>query len=228
MRIAVAVLFCVWAASPALAQTYVAGLVGADAVRSTGVEVPNPSIPSADGEAVSGNVRAGTSLGERWGVELEIARNARIERELTFRPPSILLGFDVVPIPVPTPQIFPPISIEYRSRVRAQHTAISPVLWVAQALSGSVDLAYVGGLAFTRTVSTVDLTVVRGLPSFLPPLTQMTRRTLYDVKPVAGIELRLGLTEHLRLIAGTRIQGLKSNTGDAWAVRTAAGLGWIF
>jgi hypothetical protein len=238
MRRAVVVLFFILMASPVFAQTYVAGLIGADAIRSTRTDTPGSNVPVVNGEALSGALRVGTSLGARWGVELEFSRDADFARQTTFRPPIVILRTDVFSDlqPVPTqfiPQIFPPITFEYQYHLRERHTTISPVAWVSQTLSGSVELAYVGGFAFTQTASALDLTITRTSPlpvpiPILPPTVQRTRRTLYDMGPVAGIDARFTLTDHVRLLTGIRMQTLKSNSGDAWGVRASAGLGWVF
>jgi hypothetical protein len=233
MRTTAIVFLLVVLASPAFAQTYVAGLFGVDAVRSTRTQTQptGTQTPTADGEALTGAVRVGTSLGSRWGLELEVARTANIDRETTYRPPFAILTGGPFPLPGQVvPVIFPPVTLEYRYRLRERHTTVSPVAWISQTLGRSVELAYVGGFAFTRAASTLDLTIGRTSPiaPVLPPSVQTTRRTVYGAGPVAGVDARFAMTDHIRLITGIRMQGVKTSTGDGWAARAAAGLGWVF
>ena len=247
MRVAFILLLSFVLVPSALAQSYVAGLIGADVVRSTHVEttsagITTPQPPIATGEPLSGALRVGTSLGGRWGVELEFARTANIDRETAVRPPINILRADspftvvqLTPEILQTiPTIFPPITVEYRYRLRENYTTLSPAAWITQTLGNSVELAYAGGLAFTRARSTFDLTISRitsapPTPILLPfPGGQTIRRTIYDVTPVAGVEARFALTDHVRLLAGMRAQGLTSSGGRGWALRPSVGLGWLF
>jgi hypothetical protein len=250
MRVAVIVLLSFALVPSAFAQSYVAGLIGADVVRSSVAETTaGPLVvtppPTATGEPLSGALRVGTFLGGRWGVELEFARTANIDRETTARPPFNILATDLVSqlsgfvpggvqtIGQPIPTIFPPITIETRYRLRENYTTLSPTAWITQTFGDSFELAYLGGVAFTRARSTFDLTITRitataPTPIVLPPPTGTTlRRTIYDVTPVAGVEGRFALTEHVRLLAGLRAQGLTSSGGSGWAIRPSVGLGWV-
>ena len=104
------------------------------------------------------------------------------------------------------------------------------VLWLRQPLGDSSDLAFLGGLAFTRQVTDVDFSLGSVIPvpglgiPVLPPIRLETRTVDYDVEPVVGVEGRIGLTEKLRIVAGVRLQGLSGG----WLVRPALGLGWFF
>src|SRR5688572_478044 len=86
------VLLCVCLAEPARAQSaYVVGSLAAEISRSSRAETVGFETPSGDGEVLGGSLRAGTSLGDRWGVELEFARGATSEQETTPNP-RILQG----------------------------------------------------------------------------------------------------------------------------------------
>jgi hypothetical protein len=244
MRVAAIVLLSLVLVPPAFAQSYVAGLIGADVVRSTHAEtIAGPTAtgqpPTPTGEPLSGALRVGTALGGRWGVELEFARTANIDQETTLRPPINILttGFISATAFLPEglqtiPTIFPPITFEYRYRLRENYTTLSPSAWITQTLGDSFELAYLGGLAFTRARSTFELAINRITstpPVILPfPASQTMRRTIYDVTPVAGVEGRFALTDHVRLLAGIRAQGLTSSSGGGWALRPSVGLGWVF
>jgi hypothetical protein len=52
--------------------------------------------------------------------------------------------------------------------------------------------------------------------------------TEYGVGPVAGIEARIRMTEHVRLVPGVRIHGLGGPISEGWLVRPSVGLSWAF
>jgi hypothetical protein len=96
------------------------------------------------------------------------------------------------------------------------------VAWARQTLGSSVDLAYLGGIAFTRDRSDVSQSVTPGLR--LPPTTYRSTVIEYATRPLVGVEARVGLTSRLRLIPGFRVQGLS----QGWLMRPYVGLGWFF
>jgi hypothetical protein len=61
-----------------------------------------------------------------------------------------------------------------------------------------------------------------GIPIVFPPA--VTNATTYDVGPFAGMEGRIGLTEHTHLVAGVRLHGISGG----WLFRPSVGLGWNF
>ena len=241
MRPAIILLICCVSATPASAQTYVTGLLGADLIRSTRIDAGPFEIPNGDGETLSTALRVGTALGERWGVELEVALGGEIERETTFRPPINLLAgttgslFNLPFTLVPEAVIFPPITLEYSYELEQEHVTISPAAWVRQSLSGSIDLVYLGGLTFSRTESEQSVSMRRlavSVPGITVPLIapnpQATKSTAYGIGPMAGIDARWSLADHVMLVTGVRMQGMKTGSGDAWLIRASAGLGWMF
>src|SRR5262245_24542314 len=65
-------------AAPVLAQTpYVGGTISADISRFSHAEVNGDRSSSDGSEVLSGSLRAGTSIGSNWGVELEFVRAGR-------------------------------------------------------------------------------------------------------------------------------------------------------
>lgn len=104
-----------------------------------------------------------------------------------------------------------------------------------QSLSGSIDLVYLGGLTFSRTESEQSVTMRRlavAVPGITAPLIapnpQTTISTAYGVGPMAGLDAQFSITDHVLLVTGVRMQGLKTGTADAWLVRASAGVGWRF
>jgi hypothetical protein len=206
-----------------------ASLTG-DVVRQNRVESVGRD-QSGDGEAIGFALRVGTELGSRWGVELEFARPQTIENEFSpgIVPLSAATLFPGVTVegifPTDTAQIFP--SFSYRIRTSQRNTMLSSAVWARQQISPRMSLVYLGGVGFHRTTSEVTLTFEPGpprlgIPIVLPP--SVTNSTSYDVGPFAGIEGRIGLTDHTQLVAGVRLHGI----AGGWLFRPSVGLGWNF
>jgi len=240
MRLAVLCLTCLAlpAASARAQSTYIAAGVGADVFRPGGVEVVGRDDWTAGGEAVAFSARIGTAVTDRWGVELEFTRAAKIERELRRGFPVPLLRNVVV---APGPALFPvwndastwnlqAPTLESTTRISRRNATLDAVLWVAQPIGSRVDLVYLGGIAFTRAVEKMQFTLGPRTP-FSPTIVvpNSTRTTTYGAGPVAGLEARVRLTDHVLLMPGVRLHGIGGDTGTAaWLVRPAVGLGWQF
>jgi hypothetical protein len=239
MRNAGLVLWCVLVASPALAQSpYVVGSFGMDVSRLGGVESGGFQSPGRDGEVMSGALRVGASLGDRWGVELEFARGAAMDAEASFGPRPLFtpspgaVGItfssnSAIPVPIGAP-----IALNFRQRLEQRHQSLGTVAWIRQGVADRIDLVYLGGIAFWRTTREQEFAftfpVLQGIPVFLPPPSQRTRTTMYGVDPVVGVEAHVGLTEHVRLVPGLRLQGIGDPEGSGWLLRAGVGLGWFF
>lgn len=207
-------------ASAARAQSpYVAGTIGADISRFGHADSTFSPASTNDSEVFSGSVRVGTSLGQNWGVELEFVKSGRSHGQV---PPPVPLPYAGV-ISTVTPGAFP-VSV-FQTDVRQSHYDFDTVAWVRQSAGSKVDFAYLAGIAFshqrTEVTSTVS-TVVRAL--FPVPGPFRTTLVEYSTRPLVGVEARIGLTSHVRLIPGLRLQGLT----DGWLLRPYAGLGWSF
>ena len=221
--------------APVRAQTYVAGAIGADVSRVSHTDSSLISSPGNGAEVLSGALRVGTSVGSNWGVELEFARSGRSNEEGPIIGPLVETG-----VPTNIAQLLPtglvpgnipiPFSFDYRLEVRRRQTSVDAVAWARQSAGGSVDLVYLGGIAFARDRSDVteSINVSPG------PLSQAIRAFVpqsfssssieYAARPLVGMEARIQLTSRLRLIPGLRVQGL----GDGWLLRPHVGLGWFF
>lgn len=224
------VLFLTFAfvAAPAFAQSpYVAGAVGIDVSRFDTVEAAGGPDVSAGGEATAWSLRLGTAIGERWGVELAFTRPSDVEREIQQGYPILLAigaGSTQSALAVPTGIAFP--VFESRIRFQRRNTTLDTVAWVAQRAGSRVDLVYLAGIAFTRIVEDVDFTFTRRAVGIVLP--NSTRTIVYGVGPVAGIEARVGLTNHVMLVPGVRLHGIGGNGGHGWLLRAATGLAWQF
>jgi hypothetical protein len=205
---------------------YVSASLTGDLVRQNRVKNAG-SDQSTDGEAIGFALRVGSELGRRWGVELEYARPQEIEND--FAPgivplpaatlvPGVIGGF-----PTDAAQIFPTFS--YRIRTSQRNAMISSAVWARQEISRRMSLVYLGGVGFHRTTSEVTLTFEPRLPIGIPiGFPTVTSSTTYDAGPFAGMEGRLGLTDHAHLVAGVRLHGIQGG----WLFRPSVGLGWMF
>jgi hypothetical protein len=205
---------------------YVSASLTGDLVRQNRVK-STVTDQSTDGEAIGFALRVGSEIGTRWGVELEFARPQEIEND--FAP-------GIVPLPAVVPGVvegsvfpndpaltFP--SFSYRIRTSQRNTMLSSAVWARHEISRRMSLVYLGGIGFHRTTSEVTLTFEPrplGFPIVLPP--SVTNATAYDVGPFAGIEGRIGLTDHAHLVTGVRLHGINGG----WLFRPSVGLGWNF
>jgi hypothetical protein len=215
---------CSLIAVPASAQSaYVAGTVGADVSRQGRTESNFSQAFSIDSEAFSWSLRTGTAVGQNWGVELEFVRSGRSHRSAPVGPPILATGVPAITT-IPVSNI--PTAIAFQTDMRSSHTDFDPVVWARQGVSGSVDLVYLGGVAFTRDRVEISQTFPTILRVFAPVPGGSFRTTVinYGVHPLVGAEARIRMTSHMRLVPGIRVQGVDGG----WLMRPYAGLGWFF
>jgi hypothetical protein len=229
-QIGLAALLVTLGSGAASAQSPYAGaaLVG-DVLRSThsestfGREVPD------GGEAIGFALRVGTPLGARWGVELEFTRPGEIETELAGGPIPLsradtITSLTTAAIGSTLIQVLPqPVS--YSLNATERHSTLSTTMWFAQQLSPKVSLVYLAGMGFFRATYESEFRfdiLPGGIASPLVP--SRTRTVNYGVRPLAGFEARLKLTEHVDLVPGVRLHGLE----NSWLLRPAVGLAWNF
>ena len=225
-----AILFMVlmFFAVPAFAQSaYVGAAVGMDIARYDHIEFSGSDDFDPSGEAVNFSLRLGTAVGQNWGVELGFTRPATIERESSFGYPIPLGARNVAVLAAVSPDSGIAIPIfESRTRIERRNTTLETVGWVAQPVSSRVDLVYVGGVAFNRIVEEVSFEFSRRIAGIVVP--NSTRSVSYDIGPLAGLDARIALTDHVTLVPGLRLQGIGGNSGQGWLLRTSAGLVWEF
>ena len=233
-RLVLTFVVVLFAAGARAQSAYVAGTIGADISRVTHADSNFSSSPDGS-ETLSGSVRVGSALGPNWGVELEFVQSARSDDQvrplvsplaattsITGAPAITVQGFTFT---AASPNVIPIRYVE--SEIRQSHSDLDALLWARQAVGGSVDLVYLGGAAFSRQRTEVSQTfpTILGLFAPLPPNSAFRSTTIsYGVRPLAGIEARVGLTSHVRLIPGVRLQGI----ADGWLLRPYVGLGWFF
>jgi len=209
---------------------YVAATIGADVSRVSHTDSNLYSSPSNDAEVLSGSLRVGSSLGTNWGVELEFVRSGR-SHQSQFPIVSLLAGGvnigsvapivagGVSPVGIPISSI-----VNFQTDVRSSHSDLDAVLWARQRLGGSIDMVYLGGLVFSRERVDVTQTFPAGIRALAPSGGFRTTLIDYGTRPLVGVESRIRMTSHMRLMPGLRLQGL----GDGWLLRPYVGLGWFF
>jgi hypothetical protein len=206
---------------------YVAATIGADVSRVSHADSSLYSSPSNDAEVVSGSLRVGTSLGEAWGVELEFVRSGRSHRSqnpiisplaggVNIGSVTSILSGGVLPVGSPI--------ANYQTDVRSSHSDLDAVLWARQRLGGSIDMVYLGGLVFSRARVEVTQTFPTVIRALAPSGGFRTTFIDYGTRPLVGVESRIRMTSHMRLMPGVRLQGL----GEGWLLRPYVGLGWFF
>ena len=234
-RLVLTLLVVSFAASARAQSAYVAGTIGADVSRVTHTDANFYASSPDGGETLSGSVRVGTTIGPRWGVELEFVQSGRSHDQLTPLVSPLATTNSTTPAPVITlpgftfssdsPNVIPIRFVQ--SDVRQSHSDLDALIWARQAVGGRVDLVYLGGVAFSRqrTEITQNFPTILQLFAPLPPNSAFRSTTIsYGTRPLAGIEARIRFTSHVRLIPGVRLQGI----ADGWLLRPYVGLGWFF
>jgi hypothetical protein len=221
-------------AGTARAQSaYVGGAVAAEVVRTSSTKSGGTTYDNGNGEAFAGAIRIGTFLTERVGVELEYFRPSEIESDaggpIYLANSGVSYSFnDGVLTGGSTSSALLPSIIGQTMRVRTSTT--SALITARQPLGSRVDLVFLGGVGFSRVVHEIEYSV----PSRAVPLgpsiqrSYSSRTTQYAAGPVAGVEVRAGLTEHAQVVAGVRIHTLGQSVVDGWMVRPSVGLAWKF
>jgi hypothetical protein len=187
---------------------------------------------SGSGEAFGFALRLGTPVGARWGVELEFVRPGEMTSDQTpeFLPyvtaPNVRTSLPTLPngaeVLVYDPLTLPAYSYRFRSTQR--RTTVSAALWARQEISPRFSLAYLGGVAFGRTNSEVEISYLFARPTILPIPPVFSESIAYDVRPMVGVEGRIRMGGKVDLVPGLRLHGV----GGGWLIRPAVGLSWAF
>ena len=235
VRLVLTLLVVLFASSARAQSAYVAGTIGADVSRVSHTDA-NFSSSSPDGsETLSGSVRVGTTVGPSWGVELEFVQSAHSHDQVTPVVSPLATTTSITGAPAITLQGFAftsasasVIPIRFvQSDIRQSHSDLDALFWVRQGVGGSVELVYLGGVAFSRERSeiTQNFPTILGLLAPLPPNSAFRSTTIsYGTRPLAGVEARIRFTSHVRLLPGVRLQGIT----EGWLLRPYVGLGWFF
>lgn len=203
-------------AGTAIAQEpYVGVALVGNIVRTSG-------LVETDGETLGWSLRAGTPLGERWGVDAEFVYPAAIESTSSIEPFLTGSGFTT------SSPVFLSLPTLYQESRSSRHSTLSASGWVRQRAGDRTELMYHGGVVFalferTLQVRYPELPAFPGLsPIRLPNIDTSTRS--YGVGPLVGMDARIRMTNHLRLVPGVRLIGF----GGVLIVRPAVGMHWVF
>jgi hypothetical protein len=220
-RLALAIGFSLVVTVAAHAQApYVAATIGADVSRVSHSTSNLTRLPSGDSEVLSWSLRVGTAVGENWGVELEFVKSGRSRTEGPNGIVPLIPGTGTLTLPnIPSP------IAGFQTDIRRTHSDLDTVAWARQRVGGSIDLVYLGGVAFSRQRLEITQTFPTLIALFAPGGGTFRTTTIdYGTRPLVGVEARIGLTAHVRLVPGIRLQGLSAG----WLLRPYAGLGWVF
>jgi hypothetical protein len=213
--------------------TYVGASAVADIARfgSAGVE------DSSGGEAFGWAIRVGTAITDRWGIDLEFTRPGEIEQENSF---SYLAGGLETVLPDFAPGRFPPatgipidigrigtaLSVPFSSMTKQRYSTLTVMPYVRQSLGSRADILYSGGLALVRNSSQVSLGGGIRLLGSITPFEQSF--VTYGAAPVVGVDVRVSMTDHLRLVPGLRLLVVDEGGRSGWVTRPSIGLQWTF
>jgi len=237
VRLVLTIVVVSFAASAGAQSPYVAGTIGADVSRVSHTDANFISSSPEGSETLSGSVRVGTAIGPSWGVELEFVQSGHSHDQVRPVVSPLATSTSTTPAQITT---VPGVTFTFtsastnvipvrfvQSDIRQSHSDLDALIWVRQAVGGSVDLVYLGGVAFSRqrTEVTQNFPTILQLFAPLPPNSVFRSTTItYGTRPLAGVEARIGFTSHVRLIPGLRLQGI----AEGWLLRPYVGLGWFF
>lgn len=228
MRNLIAILALLAVATPAAAQsTYIGGSAVFDIARFDKVEFDDDlrrfagTATSADGEAVGFNVRIGRALGERWGLEFELARSGSIENRASFGVPFLtdfaLLPPEIAILPVP----------DYELETKQRYMGYGTWAWLRQDVGDRIDLTFLGGLMFNRAQVEQDVRV--NDPRFAQWISIVPNMTVteYSISPAAGIEAGFEVSDAAAITAGFRLHGVTAGR-TGLLLRPSVGVRWSF
>jgi hypothetical protein len=221
------------AAGAAYAQsTYVGASVLADIARFNSY---GGDSETAGGEAFGGALRVGTAITDRWGLDLEFTRPGEIEQRNSFDyavglPLGIVGGTisSALPpggMPIDIGRISMPIPFSSTTTRRSTSLAVMP--YVRQAIGSRADIVYLGGLAFLRTTSRMSFG--GGIRPLLGGVSRYEQTSVtYGSAPAVGLDVRVMMTDSVRLVPGVRLLSVDDNGQRGWLARPSIGLQWAF
>lgn len=214
-------------AAPAAAQNhYVGASLAGDIARFTRTsslqEILVVDDESPDGEALGLGLSGGTTLGERWGIDLEFVWPARIEHTIRRRFPVTLPA----PIPLPGPIPIPIPSLDFEIAASQRHTTLTASVWVRQEVSDRLALAYLAGVTFSRMEfeQSLNFGILQSLPVPMPRIDVVE----HGVGPAIGVEGRVKLGDHVAIVPSMRLHAVKLAGDSGWLMRPAIGARWLF
>ena len=109
---------------------------------------------------------------------------------------------------------------------KQRYSTLTVMPYLRQSLGSRADIVYLGGLAFVRTSSQVSFGGgIRLLGSVIPFEQSFVT---YGAAPVVGVDVRVSMTDHLRLVPGLRLLVVDEGGRSGWVTRPSIGLQWTF
>ena len=97
--------------------------------------------------------------------------------------------------------------------------------YLRQSLGSRADIVYLGGLAFVRTSSRISF---GGGIRLLAGNGFEQSFVTYGAAPAVGLDVRVSMTDHLRLVPGLRLLVVDEGGRSGWVTRPSIGLQWTF
>lgn len=191
---------------------------------------------AAGGETFGGAIRAGTSITDRWGVDLEFTRPGEIEEEMPFaylaasldaltvqlRPGSGALPGGITRGIQGALSALP--ALPFTPTTTRRYSTFTAMPYVRQVLGSRADIVYLGGIAFVRTTSRMDF---GGGSRFIAIPANQTWVN-YSAAPAVGLDVRLSMTDSVKLVPGVRMLAIDDSGRTGWLIRPSVGLQWGF
>jgi len=166
---------------------------------------------SSGGQAVGGALRAGAAISDRLGIDVEFVRPGKVKEERSFGQ-----AFGMPTGLLPTPVV---------STTAQRFSSLTTMLWIRQVFGSRADVVYLGGMAMVRTTASVYL----GHPAVRVDLSGGDGQSVtYGAAPALGLDARVTLTDHLRLVPGLRLLMMDEGNRSGWLTRPSLGLQWGF
>jgi hypothetical protein len=194
---------------------------------------------SSGAEAFGGAIRVGTGVTERWGIDLEFTRPGEIEQENSLyyalgRVETALV--DLVPrpalttlpggMPIDIGRIGASLPFPFSSTTTERYSTLTVMPFIRQSLGSRADIVYLGGVAFVRTTRRMSfgggIRLLGGLSSF------EQSSVTYGSAPAVGLDVRVSMTDHVRLVPGLRLLAIDESGRTGWITRPSVGLQWTF
>jgi hypothetical protein len=216
-------------ASPVFAESfYIGAAAGSDTTISGKSEFGGRTAVNRGGTTPSLAVRAGIGITDRWGVEVELSHDLRLEASEVGG--SGALGPTLILSTFSGPPGGPGATAERVFRIDSAQrlTAVNTLAWVGMPLGTRVDLIVGAGISFGRKEFEeryqLDLRLPLGFPRIVSVSPDSVRVIAYEVGPIVGTEARIRVGDRFRVVPGFRLSG----SGGTWSVRPTAGLAWTF
>jgi hypothetical protein len=217
---------CLIATAASAQSPYVALTVGADVSRFDRFVTAGSEWVPVDGEALAVAARAGTAVGESWGVEFELVYPSHNSLERIQGAPFIENPTSRNPQGATTLS-FGGIgqSPQFHLKVKRRNTTADLAAWLAHNVRDGLQLRYLAGIAMHRFAQVNNVDVVRQPGLTVSSSNLGTRQEItYGIGPMAGIEARWRMQSRVFFAAGMRLHGFTSG----WILRPSAGVGWQF